>query len=161
MGTGRVVSAAVATAPPADLELTPLDGEGRPLAEWLTTFRLAVVVIDPFTWESSWLLKTAGRVLSAYADADCRTAFLVTGNELMLAFFPNFLEPLFLVTASILAWERAVRHLPDWRERGFAVLHRYRWPIGIVIVLYKLQDEYVTHVGNIDRSDLFKRLFGG
>ena len=79
----------------------------------------------------------------------------------MLAFFPNFLEPLFLVTASILAWERAVRHLPDWRERGFAVLHQYRWPIGIVIVLYKLQDEYVTHVGNIDRSDLFKRLFGG
>ncbi len=81
MGTGRVVSAPVATAPPADLELTPLDGEGRPLAEWLTTFRLVTVVIDPFTWESSWLLKTAGRVLSAYADADCRTAFLVTGNE--------------------------------------------------------------------------------
>ncbi len=71
----------MATAPHADLELTPLDGEGRPLAEWLTTFRLAVVVIDPFTWESSWLLKTAGRILSTYADADCRTAFLVTGNE--------------------------------------------------------------------------------
>ena len=57
-----------------------MDGEGRPLAEWLTTFRLAVVVIDPFTWESSWLLKTAGRILSTFADADCRTAFLVTGN---------------------------------------------------------------------------------
>ena len=29
--------------------------------------------------------------------------FLLTGNEVLLAAFPNFLEPLFLVTASILA----------------------------------------------------------
>ncbi|MCB1017467.1 MAG: hypothetical protein KDB10_20440 [Acidimicrobiales bacterium] len=70
----------MATAPPADLELTPLDGDGRPLAEWLTTFRLVAVVVDPFTWESSWLLETAGRILRTFADADCRTAFVVTGN---------------------------------------------------------------------------------
>lgn len=70
----------MATAPPADTELTPLDGDGRPLAEWLTTFRLLTVVIDPFTWESSWLLETAGRILRTYADADCRASFLVTGN---------------------------------------------------------------------------------
>lgn len=70
----------MATAPPADLELTPLDGDGRPLAEWLTTFRLLTVVIDPFTWESAWLLDTAGRVLRTFADADCRASFLVTGT---------------------------------------------------------------------------------
>ena len=50
------------------------------------------------------------------------------------------------------------------QARGFAVLHRWRWPIGVVIVLYKLQDEYVTHVGNIDRTDgieeLLRRLSG-
>jgi hypothetical protein len=88
-----------------------------------------------------------------------QVGFLVTGNELLLAVFPNFLEPLFLVTVSILAWERAVRHLPDWR--GFAILHRHRWLIGTLIVVYKLQDEYFTHVANIDRSDLVRQLLGG
>jgi len=85
----------------------------------------------------------------------------VSGNELLLALFPNFLEPLFLVTASILAWERTIRHLPDWQARGFDVLYRHRWLIGTFIVVYKLQDEYVTHVGNIDRSELIQRLLGG
>ena len=73
----------------------------------------------------------------------------------------SFLEPLFLVTVSILAWERVVRRLPDWQEPGFAVLFRYRWVIGITIVVYKLVDEYITHVGNIDRTEFLQRLFGG
>ena len=90
-----------------------------------------------------------------------QVGFLVTGNELLLAVFPNFLEPLFLVTASILAYERAIRRLPDWQEAGFAVLRRHRWLIGTLIVLYKLQDEYVTHVGNIDRSELIRQILGG
>jgi len=124
------------------------------LSDWVTY--VAIVVL---AYRDAWPIRRLVLGLFLFRSIG-QVSFLVTGNELMLAFFPNFLEPLFLVTASILAWERAVRHLPDWRERGFAVLHRYRWPIGIVIVLYKLQDEYVTHVGNIDRSDLFKRLFG-
>jgi hypothetical protein len=94
-----------------------------------------------------------------------QVAFLLTEEELFLALFPNFLEPVFLVTATILAWQRVIRRLPDWFDRGFAVLDRYKWPIGIVIVLYKLQDEWFTHVANIDRSEwlqqLFEGLFGG
>jgi hypothetical protein len=97
-----------------------------------------------------FLFRTVGQV-----------GFLLTENELFLAFFPNFLEPLFLVIASILAWERAVRHYPDWQERGFDFLSRHRWVIGTLIVLYKLQDEYVTHIANFDRSDFFNQLFGG
>ena len=85
----------------------------------------------------------------------------LTGNELLLAFFPNFLEPLFLVTVTILAFERVIRHYPDWQERGFAILYRYRWLIGIVIVVYKLQNEWVTHVGNIDRTEFLQQLLGG
>ena len=65
------------------------------------------------------------------------------------------------MTVSILAYERAVRHLPDWQERSFAVLHRHRWLIGGAIVVYKLQDEYFTHIANIDRSEFFQRLLGG
>ena len=70
----------MATNPPGDLELAPLDGEPRTLAAWLTTFHLAVVIIDPYTYESSWALKAAGRILEAFREADCRTAFVVTAD---------------------------------------------------------------------------------
>ncbi|MEY2959306.1 MAG: hypothetical protein RLZZ01_1874, partial [Actinomycetota bacterium] len=48
---------------PNDLPLQPLGGEARQLDEWLTTFHLASVVLDPYTNESSWILKTAVRIL--------------------------------------------------------------------------------------------------
>ena len=70
----------MATDPPADLQLAPINGEPRTIAEWLVTFQLAVVVLDPFTNESSWLLETAGRVLTHFTGADCRSAFIVTGT---------------------------------------------------------------------------------
>lgn len=61
-----------------DTPLTTLGGDTRTLAEWTTTFHLAVVALDPYTYESAWLLDTAGRILRAFAEADCRTAFVVT-----------------------------------------------------------------------------------
>ena len=64
------------------------------------------------------------------------------------------------MTVTILAFERVVRRAPDWRDRGFAVLSRYRWLIGGSIVIYKLQDEYFTHVANVDRSDFLRDLLG-
>jgi hypothetical protein len=70
----------VATNPPGDVQLTPLNGEGRPLAAWLTTFHLAAVILDPFTYESAWLLETAGRILENFRGADCRVAFVVTAT---------------------------------------------------------------------------------
>jgi hypothetical protein len=71
----------VATDPPADLTLTPLDGDGRTLSEWLTTFHLAVVAVDPYTNESSWILDTALRVLRPLRDADVRVGWLVTAGR--------------------------------------------------------------------------------
>jgi hypothetical protein len=70
----------VATDPPADLVLAPLQGEPATIAGWVTTFQLAAVVLDPFTNESSWLLDTAGRILTHFREADCRVAFIVTGT---------------------------------------------------------------------------------
>jgi hypothetical protein len=60
--------------------LTSLVGDTRPIEEWTTTFHLALVVLDPFTYESAWLLDTSGRILRNFAEADCRTAFLVTAS---------------------------------------------------------------------------------
>lgn len=51
------------------------------MGDWVTTFHLAVVVLDPYTYESSWIIDTAARVLANYNAADVRTAFLVTGTD--------------------------------------------------------------------------------
>jgi hypothetical protein len=125
------------------------------LSDWVTY--VAIVIVG---YRNAWPTKQLMLGLFLFRSIG-QVGFLLTGNELLLAAFPNFLEPLFLVTVSILAWERVVRRLPDWQERGFAILHRHRWLIGTLIVIYKLQDEYFTHVANVDRSEFFQRLLGG
>lgn len=70
----------MATDPPADLSLAPINGDARSLAEWLKTFQLATVVLDPFTNESSWILETAAGILTHFTGADVRVAFIVTGT---------------------------------------------------------------------------------
>jgi hypothetical protein len=71
----------VATKLPADLMLSPLDGEPRELPEWLTTFHLASVVVDPYTNESSWILETAVRILGEFRDSHARANLIVTADE--------------------------------------------------------------------------------
>lgn len=68
------------TDPAGDVTLTHLSGAELPLEDWLTTFHLAVVVVDPFEYESAWLLETAGRILSAFREADTRVGFVVTAS---------------------------------------------------------------------------------
>jgi hypothetical protein len=76
--------------------------------------------------------------------------FFISEDERVFFLFPNFLEPLFLIYATILFFEKE-------KERAHAFYLRHRVAIWIFIVLYKLQDEWVTHIGNIDRSDLVRR----
>lgn len=66
---------------PADLELHPIGGETRSMEEMVSFFHLVVVAIDPYTYESSWVLATAGRILNEFEGADCRVAWLVTAPE--------------------------------------------------------------------------------
>lgn len=61
-----------------DINLTTIGGESRPLEEWVTTFHLASVVLDPYTNESSWILKPAARILEAFRGADVRVNLVVT-----------------------------------------------------------------------------------
>ena len=122
------------------------------VTDWVTYVAIVVVA-----FRNDWPTRRLMLGLFVFRSIG-QIGFLVTGNELFLAIFPNFLEPLFLVTVSILAWQRTVRHVPEWQARGFAVLDRHRWLIGIAIVVYKLQDEVLTHVVNVDRSELLQRL---
>ena len=71
----------MATKLPDDLQLRPLDGEPRDLSEWLTTFHLASVVLDPYTNESSWVLKTAVRILEEFRGSHARVNFIVTADD--------------------------------------------------------------------------------
>lgn len=71
----------MASPPAPEISLDPLQGDPRPLSDWVTTFHLAIVILDPYTYESSWIIDTAARVLSNYNAADVRTAWLVTGTD--------------------------------------------------------------------------------
>lgn len=86
---------------PTDLVLTPLHngalGKGRPAMEWLTTFHLASVVLDPYTNESSWILRTATRVLEEFRDCDVRINLIVTAGAADAATFLGPLADRFLV----------------------------------------------------------------
>lgn len=102
------------------------------LAAWRRDWPILRMVVALF------LFRTVGQVL-----------FFVTGDERVFFVFPNWLEPLFLIYATSLFFKR---------EEGHAFYLRHRVAIWIFIVLYKLQDEWITHIGNIDRSDLVRRL---
>ena len=54
--------------------------EPRPLSDWLTTFPMAPVVLDPYTMESARIISTARRIMTSYKGADCRPCWILTCN---------------------------------------------------------------------------------
>ncbi len=65
--------------------------------EWLTTFHLASVVLDPYTNESSWILRAATRVLEQFRSSDARINLIVTANANDASAFLGPLTERFLV----------------------------------------------------------------
>ena len=70
--------APVASTVAPDTTLRTIGGEDRPFEEWVTTFHLASVVLDPYTNESSWVLNSATRILDAFRGADVRVNLVLT-----------------------------------------------------------------------------------
>lgn len=62
------------------LSLATDSGEEQSLSQWLTTFNLLAVVIDPYTHQSGWILPTADRLFNHYSEADIRCAFIVASD---------------------------------------------------------------------------------
>jgi len=87
----------VTSAVQPDVTLTPLKGEGRPITEWTTNFHLAIVAVDPYTLESSWILDTARRILNHFQEADIRVALMVTASAADTATYLGPLVNEFLV----------------------------------------------------------------
>jgi hypothetical protein len=66
--------------PDPTLKLTSSKGVSRTLDDWCTMFHLCLVVL-PDRLEASVFVPIAQRIFATFGDADCRVAFLVTGNE--------------------------------------------------------------------------------
>lgn len=98
-----------------------------------------------------WPLRRIVLALFAFRTIG-QALFFITGNEFVFFLFPNFLEPLFLVYATILVVRRA-----DAQE----FFQRHAVAIGILVFAYKMQDEFFTHVANVDRTEFIGRLLGG
>ena len=67
--------------PSGDLLLTPVNGQGRTVQQWLTTFHLLVIALDPYTNESAWILPTAQRIINTFEQSDARVALLVAADD--------------------------------------------------------------------------------
>ena len=51
-----------------DVEIQEIEGGKTLFGDSLTTFPMAMVILDPYTLESSWILDTADRVLSHFQE---------------------------------------------------------------------------------------------
>lgn len=70
----------MANNPDPTIELTTIGGETRSLDDWTTTFHLCLVVL-PGRPEASAYVPMAERIFDVFSGADCRTAYLVVGND--------------------------------------------------------------------------------
>ena len=78
-------------------------------------------------------------------------SFFFTRDEMMLFYFPNLVEPLFLVFATV-EFFKGKEFAAKWYKRNIV------W-IWLCILAYKFQDEWFTHVTNVDRTEFFKNIF--
>ena len=127
----------MASNPSLDLTLTPLQGEGRTLEQWLTTFHLVSVVVDPFTNESAWILDTAARIMRSFTGAAVRVNWVVAGTEDDAKAFlgplaEEFLTFVFLrVDGHVIAAAEGWNAL-EWREVAEAVATTTAWTRAVI-----------------------------
>jgi len=125
------------------------------IADWVTYICMVVLA-----YRSKWPFKKLILGLFLFRSIG-QILFLTTHNELFLFFFPNFLEPLVLVTATIMFVQRVFKKKKDWFKRTFVVIHEHRFAVIAGVFIYKMQDEFFTHVSNTDRTEFIQKLFGG
>ncbi len=66
--------------PDPNVKLTSSKGVTRTLDDWSTMFHLCLVILPPRP-EAARFLPIARRIFAQFGDADCRTAYVVAGNE--------------------------------------------------------------------------------
>jgi hypothetical protein len=66
------------------LKLATVDGVTRTLDDWSTMFQLCLVIL-PARPEAGVFVPIARRIFRTFGDADCHTAFVVTGPDTVAA----------------------------------------------------------------------------
>jgi len=107
-------------------------------ADWVT-------YVAMFFAGRRWEIRRTITVLFALRSVG-QLLYFVTGNDLFFFFFPNFLEPLFLIY-SLLRFRDERRAYERYRQHWVLV-----WSI---VVVYKMWNEWNIHVARIDLSELF------
>lgn len=92
-------------------------------------WKIAATIIALF------LLRTAGQGL-----------FFLTGDERIFFFFPNLLEPLFMVYSLLLF---------KYKNRAHKLYKKHFTLIWLLIASYKMWNEWNTHIANIELSEIF------
>jgi len=126
----------------SDTSYQPIDK----IADWATYIGMTAAA-----WRFKWEIKKWIYGLFAFRSIG-QTAFLLTNDERLFFFFPNFLEPLFLIYATIFFIKKSNN------QTTYAFYQKHKWMIWIFVIIYKMQDEYITHIANLDRSDFIKNL---
>lgn len=112
--------------------------------DWLAYVGMALAAWR-FQWGlRKWMygffaLRTVGQAL-----------FFITGDTTYFFFFPNFLEPLFLIYSAIFFFKGSEE------AKAYAVYLKYRWYIWIFVIVYKMQEEFITHIAEVDRLDFIR-----
>lgn len=65
---------------PEEMVLDSISGKSYAVRDWLTSYPMLLVSLDPYTHESAWILETAGRFLDHFTPANVRTAWLCTAD---------------------------------------------------------------------------------
>lgn len=118
----------------ADSTYQPIDK----IADYVTYILMAVVA-----WK--WDIRKTILALFAFRTVG-QILFFATGSEVVFFYFPNFLEPLFIVYAFLLL---------RYKNRAFEKYKKNGFPIWLGIILYKMWNEWNTHIANIDLSQIF------
>lgn len=97
-----------------------------------------------------WRIRRLIALLFIYRSIG-QALYFLTRKEMVFIYFPNFLEPLVLIYSLLLSRHKGLE------PRAYASYQSHRGLIWIIIIGYKLWNEWYLHLANIDLSE---RIFG-
>lgn len=100
-----------------------------------------------------WRIRRTIVVLFVYRTIG-QVLFFVTRNELVFFYFQNFLEPLVMIYVLLLFKQGS-------EEKAFQTYKRHFLLIWVIILVYKIWNEWYLHFANIDLSTLLFGFTGG
>lgn len=100
-----------------------------------------------------WSIRKTVTVLFAYRVIG-QVLFFITGKEILFFYFQNFLEPLMMIYVLILFKQKT-------EEKAYLTYKKHIILVWVIILIYKVWNEWYLHFANIDLSLFFFGFTGG